>query len=187
MPNPDMDESAWRRAVDATAAVYGSTAFEIAFALVTAIVAAFAVLIGDGSTKDQIASAILIVASGMALVLFLVFAVQLALAPLQQRNELRSAWPTGPIREPVNVDLNLREFARKFQDLATKASEYQVLTPDFESAADKLAEEAVQFSSEHVPSQAKAFIELPPQTSFVRVQQARSRTLRSIADELARE
>jgi len=152
--DPDFNESAWRRAISSTGAIYGSTTFQLALGLVTIIVGSFAVLLGDGSTKDQIASAIFITASGVALVLLLVFAVQLALAPTHQRNELRRNWPGAVVEEPPNVELTLRNFSRIGDDLVKRITGYGgYVDSDDRELAENWTQDVVHFLSRRKGSQ----------------------------------
>ena len=160
MADPNLTESAWRRAKEDAAGVYPTTAFQIGGALVTLIAGAIAAVVSaNESTSIQIAVPVLggAVALGMTFLAVLIF--QLAAAPVRQRNALRANWPTSAPRKSLNVEIALRNLHRKGDDLATRLEKEGYAEEDREKV-DAWAEEVVALMTDNVPDDAtRKFLE----------------------------
>ena len=157
---PALRESAWSRAKADANRVYRSPLFGIALALVGLMATSIGVLFTVGSTVStgtQVAVPLLSGTAAIAITFLIVLVLQTASAPVRQRNELRQSWPVGPIHEPPNVELTLRNYVRRgeaVQDRVDGAS-----TRDDRRAAEDWAEEVVQFLMAHgPPDAARAFL-----------------------------
>jgi hypothetical protein len=152
---PNLNESAWGRAVTATARVYRTSTFWVGVAIVGVIAAGVAVIVTDDphtATQTKVAVPIVIGVAALGAVLVGAFLVQLALAPVQQRNELRRDWPTEPLHGPVNVETSLRNYSRQMLDMAN-GTWYD----DFQQDSESLHNKATAFLSEHAPDLVKDF------------------------------
>jgi hypothetical protein len=93
MTEPNLTESARTRARRDAARVYPSTEFEVAAALMTIIAGSIAaVASASDNATTQIALPIIGGAISLLLTFGAVWCIQLAVAPLRQRNELRMHW-----------------------------------------------------------------------------------------------
>lgn len=151
--DPDLNESAWQRAIAAARRVYPSTEFEVAAALMTIIAGAIAAGASAGEdTTTQIAIPVL----GGTVALLMTFAVvlgfQLVAAPIRQRNELRAAWNVAEI-ETVNVDLTLRNAHRRGNELAQRFEQRMAISALNREEAEAWTEEVVALLAAHVPEE----------------------------------
>jgi hypothetical protein len=150
--DPDLNESAWQRAAENASRIYRTSEFGGAATLMTIIFGAVAAVAADGE-KATTQIAILILGGAVALLLtfVVVLAVQLATAPVRQRNELRQAWRMPEI-ETVNVDLTLRNAHRRGNELAQgfEAKGGSTTRTDREKA-DAWVEEVVALLAAHLP------------------------------------
>lgn len=160
MTNLNLTESAWRRAVAESARIYPSIGFGVAATLTTIIFGAVAAVAAAAeSTTNQIAYPIIGGALALALTFAVLFAVQLAVAPTLQRNELRAAWAMPEI-ETVNVDLMLRNAHRRGNELAQSLEGTNGTTTSQRNEIDQWVEEVVQLLAAHRPPEdGRAFIE----------------------------
>lgn len=188
MAEPDLHESAWDRAKAAAGEAYRSTAFQVSLALSGLICVSGAVIFtADSSTpvQTQIAVPILAGVIGLLIPFLAVLALQAAKAPLAQRNELRRAWDSEPLREPVNVELTLLNYARTAEDNADSMAALGNYTKTEEEALEEWTDDVARFLSAHAPDHGREFIEAGrgvvgvPQKSRLRAQK-----LRDIADKL---
>lgn len=164
MADPNLTESAWQRAAEVSARVYRTTEFGVAATLMTIIFGSVAAVASAGQdTTTQIAAPILGGALALALTFAVLFVVQLAAAPVRQRNELRAHWPrpgAKPVEKPVNVELTLRNERRRGSDLKAALSNKWSTTTFDEQEAETWTSGVVQFLNEHVDEAAvKEFIE----------------------------
>ena len=96
--------------------MYRSFEFSIAMTLLGLIAAGVAVPFTDGPNVGlvtRIDVPVLAGATSVAIALLAVLVMHSVAAPLRQRNELRQGWPVGPIEQPVNLGLALREYHRR--------------------------------------------------------------------------
>lgn len=187
MADPDLHESAWKRATTDAARTYPTTGFEIAAALVTLIFGAVAAVVSAGeNTTAQIAVPVIGGALALSLTFGIVFIAQLIRAPLQQRNELRQHWtrPEPEPVQPVDVGLSLRDFRRRGDDLIN--SFRQGYHTEDEETGERWTQEVIEFLSKHVePSIAKTFIDASrSETSFLPSLEVRVAALNGIIDEV---
>lgn len=156
MADPDLNESAWQRAIAAARRVYPSTEFEVAAALMTIIAGSIAAVVSaSGDATVRIAVPIL----GGAVALLMTFAVvlvfELVAAPIRQRNELREAWEPSPAIETVNVDLTLRNGHRRGNELAQRLEQRLAIKrgigADERQEAEAWTEEIVALLAAHAP------------------------------------
>jgi len=185
MADPDLHESAWKRATSDAARTYPTTGFEIAATLVTIIFGAVAAVVSAGeNTTTQIAAPIIGGALALSLTFGIVFVAWLVAAPLRQRNELRQHWtrPEPEPVQPVDVGLSLRDFRRRGDDLVN--SFRQGYDPEDEETGERWTQEVIQFLSKHVdPGIAKTFIDASrSETSFLPSLEARVAALDGIID-----
>lgn len=163
MSDPNLTESAWRRARSESVRIYPSTEFEVAAALMTIIAGAVAAVASAGETiTAQIAVPIVGGAVALLFAFGVVFAVQLVAAPIRQRDELRRAWsrPEPQPVQPVNVELTLRNERRKGGDLLNSFVGALGHTTADELAVEEWTEGLVDLLSEHLDADAaKRFIE----------------------------
>lgn len=151
MGDPNLTESAWQRAANASARTYRTTEFGVAATLMTIIFGAVAAVAADGEqATTQVAILILGGAVALLLTFAIVLAVQLAAAPVQQRNELRAAWQTPEI-ETVNVGLTLRNLHRRGHELAQKIEARGAADGRQIEDAEAWTEETVKLLAAHVP------------------------------------
>lgn len=73
------------------------------------------------------------------------------------RDELRAAWPSEPIRRPVDVEQNIRDFIRKAEDRAARMRRGYT-SPDVR-VVESWTDGVVAFLSEHASEHATSFIE----------------------------
>jgi hypothetical protein len=160
MADPNLTEGAWQRAARTSAHLYKTTAFGVAATLMTIIFGSVAAVASAGhDTTTQIAAPILGGALALALTFAVLFVVQLGAAPVRQRNELRAAWDSPPIKT-VKVGLTLRDFHRKGTELLHRfgSMQYGIGRPELEETVE-WADGVVAFLSEHAPEEStKAFI-----------------------------
>lgn len=125
MADPDLSESAWRRAKRDATGVYRSATFALSMVVLGLLAAAVAGL--ETSVRVDTETRILVplvfglgaVACGSLAVLVL----EVAASPLRQRDELRRAWASPA---PVDPGLALRDLRRRGRDLLAELG-----TPDF--------------------------------------------------------
>lgn len=154
MAEPNLSESAWQRAKVDAAGVYRTTTFQLGGALLTAIFSALALIAQEGQpTTTQVAVPILAAAVAILLSVVIVFACQLAAAPVRQRNELRQAW-TMPEIETVNVGLTLRNAHRRGNELAQLLEARQGVARGHREEIDAWVEEVVAILAAHLPDEA---------------------------------
>lgn len=189
-PNPNLDESAWSRALTATGRVYGSSTFQIGLSIVFLLASGIALIFtadSDASTVKKAAVTVVVGLVALVLVLIGAFLFELAAAPLRQRNQLRRAWPTEPIRKPVDSELAVREFARRGEDREKKITDFSGgYTSDDLEWTERWTAEIVQFLSEHVASETAFFISASKDAGNVHAQLgSRVQALEEIAERLA--
>jgi hypothetical protein len=150
---PDLHETAWARAKADAGRVYRSGLFQLGAALVQAVVLPLAILLADdgASTEDKIAATVLFGAVALTLTVLIVLITKVVTAPATQRNELRRAWPSGPIEKPVDVRLSLLNYARQIQDLTDTMREYGFRRAD-EDRLDALTQEVTDFMASRATS-----------------------------------
>jgi hypothetical protein len=162
--DPDLNESAWQRAIASARRVYPSTEFEVAAALMTIIAGSIAAVASAGAdTTIQIAIPILGGAVALLMTFAVVLAFQLVAAPIRQRNELRRAWgPAEPVK-PINIELTLRNERRKASGFYRVNRRGTVVrTKEDEQGAEEWTNRVVGLLSEHVDADAaREFIEAP--------------------------
>lgn len=183
MSDPNLTESAWQRAMTDAARIYPTTAFEVAATLMTIIFGAIAAVVSAGEdTTTQIAIPILGGAVALLTTFAVVFGFQLIAAPIRQRNELRQNWsrPAADSVQPVNVELSLRDFRRRGDDLLN--SFRRGYTTEDEETAERWTGETIQFLSQHCdPALAQSFIDASRgQTAFFPSFEARIAALNGI-------
>lgn len=165
MADPNLTESAWRKAKQDASRIYPSTEFEVAAALMTIIAGAIAAVVAASeNTTTQIAAPIIGGAVALLITFGVVFAVQLAAAPVRQRNELREAWDPGESVRPIDIELTLRNERRKASGFyrRTPRGGGWVQTQEHEKAAEEWTNRIVGLLSEHVDEDsAREFIEAP--------------------------
>lgn len=116
----NLTESAWQRAKKDAAAAIKMSAFGIAAAIVGTVFAAAALVVAEGEpATTQAGASIFFGVLSMGVTLALIFLVQLAAAPVRQRNELRASFGTAEVGS-VNVDLMLRNAHRRGNELAQR-------------------------------------------------------------------
>jgi hypothetical protein len=138
---PNLSESAWRRAKSDAAGVYSSIAFQTGGTLVTLIVGAVAAAISaDESSTAQIAIPVLggAVAIGMSFLAVLMF--QVAAAPIRQRDALREAWPSAGNQSSGDTTVKLWNAYRQGRDLALRLDAQVAAERDW-TAAERWANE----------------------------------------------
>lgn len=151
--DPNLTESAWQRAKVDAAGVYRTTTFQLGGALMTAIFSALALIAQEGQpTTTQIAVPILAAAVAILLSVVIVFACQLAAAPVRQRNELRGAWES-PAIETVNVEISLRNAHRKGDELLTQFGAGRGYTTSQRKEAEAWADGAISLMASRVPEE----------------------------------
>ena len=188
MADPNLTESAWQRAKVDAAGVYQSTTFQLGGALLTAIFSALALIAQEGQpTTTQVAVPILAAAVAILLSVVIVFACQLAAAPVRQRNALREAWETPEI-ETVNVDLSLRNAHRKGDDLANQLESQRGLYSGDPRRVEDWTEEVAHLLAGNVPDEeARKFLEAATTkqgAGLVPRLRARLKALQQIIDKL---
>ena len=188
MANPNLSESAWQRAKLDAEGIYKTTTFGVALAIMELLAVPAAVLAtaGHNDTATQVAVPIISGALAVALAFIVVLVVQLAAAPVRQRNELRQGWdqPEPEPAQTVNVELTLRDFRRKGSDLL-KSFSGGYATED-EEAAERWTAETIEFLSQNCETDlASRFIDASQNhTEFIRSLEARLSALRGIINSL---
>jgi len=190
---PDSDplkESAWDRAKADAEGVYRTPWFGLAVAIVELLAIPTAVLFtagGDTSTATQIAVPILSGAVALVIVFLSVLVIQLAVAPVRQRNELRREWPSPLRRTPLSAEIALRNLVRTGDDMADSMSQGMGYTTDDEEAAQNWTNEVVQALSEgEAEAAARDFIAASEGVPGApRKLRARVKKLREIAEGMA--
>jgi hypothetical protein len=182
----DLSESAWQRAVAESARIYPTISFGTAASLATIVVGAVAAVASAGdNTTTQIAYPIIGGALALALTFGVLFAIQLAAAPVRQRNELRDNWVRPESGRPINVELTLRNERRKANTFyRVRANGTFTRTKEDEEGAEEWTNRIVGLLTEHVgPDAAREFIEAPGNlTQFKPRLDAQTRTLDRIID-----
>lgn len=185
MADPNLTESAWKRAKVDAAGIYNTTTFQLGGALLTAIFSALALIAQEGQpATTQIAVPILAAAVAILLSVVVVFAFQLAAAPIRQRNELRDSW-SEPTR-PVNVELTLRDAYRKGNDLAKELEAREGHTRRDKELSKNWADAVVPLLAGNVPDQGtRDFLAAGgAESSFVRQLRQQVTALEKIIDEM---
>ncbi len=185
MADPNLTESAWQRAKVDAAGVYRTTTFQLGGALMTAIFSALALIAQEGQpTTTQVAVPILAAAVAILLSVVVVFACELAAAPVRQRNELRQAWQTPEIKT-VNVGLTLRNLHRKGGELTHRGTSMGISRRD-EMLMEEWADGVVDFLVAHVSEDlARPFIAAgSSEAGAGRRLQTRLKALQQIIDKL---
>lgn len=161
MTGPNLSENAWQRAVQASARLCKTTAFGVAATLMTIIFGSVAAVVSAGQdTTTQIAAPILGGALALALTFATLFAVQLAAAPVRQRNELREAWDSDEPGRPIDIELILRNERRKASDFYRIQQGRAVTTAVNRIAAEEWTNRVVELLTEYVDADAaRKFIE----------------------------
>lgn len=163
MADPDLNESAWQRAKDDAWAVVKAPIFGIGGAIVALLFGAAALIASEGQpVATQAATSIFFGVLSVGITLVFIFLVQLAAAPVRQRNALRQAWnrpePEPESVQPVNVALSLSDLRRKGEDL--RISFRNGHDAEGEEAVEIWTREAIQFLSQHCDAAAaKEFID----------------------------
>jgi hypothetical protein len=179
-------ESAWERAKTDAASVYRSSAFGIAVTLVELVSIPVAVLFtvgADTALQTQLAVPVLSGAVALVLAVVGVFAVQLAAAPVRQRNELRHGWTTAPAEDRPDVEMTLRNYIRRGDAVQERfVSGYS--SSDVR-VADEWAEEVSQFLVRYCsPEAARAFLTATSDGRPYERVSAHVASLREIVDQL---
>jgi hypothetical protein len=156
--DPNLNESAWQRAKVEAAGVYRTTTFQLGGTLLAAIFSALALIAQEGQPITT-QGAILVLAAAVAIILsvVIVFACQLAAAPVRQRTELRQAWHAPEVKT-VNVRLTLRNLHRKGGELTRRGTSMGISRRD-EMKMEEWADGVVDFLVAHIPEDlAQTFI-----------------------------
>jgi hypothetical protein len=154
MTDPNLRESAWQRAKVDAARIYPTTEFGVAATLMTIIFGAGAAVASTGdNTTTQIAVPIIGGALALSLTFLVLFFIQLAAAPVRQRNELRANWSVQPI-QAVNIDLTLRDVYRKGNDLAKFLEQREGYSRGHREEAQDWADSVVALLAGNVPDEA---------------------------------
>jgi len=162
MPGPNQNESTWSRAQSDTTRVYGSTAFQVGSGLVTTGATAGLVIALAGSgepTQTQIAVPILAGVVSLMLCFGTIFLVQLAAAPIRQRNEARSQLDPG-LTKTVDPRLELRNEIRKGDDLARAVRRKRGYTQADSETAEEWTNRVAEILAHHgTEAEAVKFVE----------------------------
>src|ERR1700679_3853334 len=160
MADPDLNESAWQKAKQDGASAYTTTAFWIGAALMGLLFAAAALALSDGdSAATQAGASIFFGVLAITVTLGFVFVVQLAAAPVRQRNELRFV-SNASRTPPISFKVALNNAHRRGNDLHQRlaAMETTPSRPD-EELAEKWADEVVALIAMNAPdASTEAFI-----------------------------
>lgn len=152
MADPNLTESAWLRAKDDAIGVYKTPAFWIGAFLVGLLFAAASLIASEGQPlSTQVGVSLFCGTLSMIVTLVFVAAVQLAAAPVRQRNELRGAW-TAPEAQ-TGIVVKLRNAYRKGCDLSARMEEKLPQERDWK-AAEAWAEETAGLLAGSVPEEA---------------------------------
>lgn len=160
--SPDLQESAWTRAVRQSAVIYKSAAFGLAVALAEAVVVPLTVLVTAHSSRTEVQIAVPILAGALTLTLALVgtFVVQLTAASVQQRNELRAGWTTAPAAAPPNPEIQLLNFARIGEEKAEEVRRREVgPTARQQADVEEWTNAVVDFLEAHLPDRGREFLD----------------------------
>jgi hypothetical protein len=162
MAKPNQHEGAWRRAKTDAGVVYGSTAFQVGSSLVTIGATAAAVATVAGSSEPvqtQIAVPILAAVIAVMVCFLAVFAVQLVVAPIRQRDELREAGASSDVH-PVNPKIALRNQLRKGDEMAKTFRRNRGYTSADTAKAEEWTERVVELLAAHASErEASEFID----------------------------
>lgn len=185
MAEPNLTESAWQRAKVDAAGVYRTTTFQLGGALLTAIFSALALIAQEGQpTTTQVAVPILAAAVAILLSVVIVFACQLAAAPIRQRNELREAWQAPEI-ETVNVEISLRNAYRKGDELLARLATRQGYTATQRKEVEAWADGVVSLMASRVQEDmSRRFLSAGEGQGVTQRLRARVDSLRAIIREL---
>src|SRR4051794_12630853 len=112
---PDLHQTVWNRASSASVRVYRTALFGLVQAVVLLVTVPLAILLVDDKapTEKKIAAPVLVGAVTIALTLLVVLVAKLALAPVEQRNDLRRAWPADALEPAINVRITLLDRANQ--------------------------------------------------------------------------
>lgn len=187
MVDPNLNESAWQRAMQDAERIYKTTTFGVALAIMEllAIPAAVLATVGQEETATQIAVPVLSGALALALAFITVLVVQLAAAPVRQRDELRAAW--GEPVKTVNVETTLRNERRKAAGFVTNGHRGPTHTREDKRRAEAWTNSLVNFLSEYVDADAaREFIDAASDTHGFSAQlDAQTAALDRIIDRLS--
>lgn len=164
MADPDLNESAWQRAIASARCVYPSTEFEVAAALMTIIAGSIAAVASAGAdTTIQIAVPILGGAVALLMTFMVVLVFELVAAPIRQRNELRRACGSTEPVKPINIELTLRNERRKASGFYRVRQDGGIIRSSAnEKGAEEWTNRIVGLLSEHLDADAaREFIEAP--------------------------
>lgn len=152
MAGPDLTESAWQRAKDDAAGIYKTATFGVALAIMEllAIPAAVLATAGHEDTARQVVVPILSGAFALAFAFIVVLVVQIAAAPVRQRNELRGAW-TAPEAQ-TGIVVKLWNAYRKGCDLSQRMEDKLPPERDWREA-EAWAEETANLLAGNVPEE----------------------------------
>lgn len=125
MANPDLFESAWRRAKRDAAGVYWSATFALSMFVLGLLAAAGAGLETPvhSDTETRVLVPLAFGLGSLVVGCLAVLAFEVAAAPLRQRDEQRRAWASP---DPVDPELALRNLRRRGRGLLAELG-----TPDF--------------------------------------------------------
>lgn len=153
MADPSLTESAWQRAKDDAAGVYKTATFGVALAIMEllAIPAGVLATAGHEDTTRQVVVPILSGALALAFAFIVILVVQIAAAPVRQRNELRKAWKAP--KAQTGVVVKLWNAYRKGCDLSARMDERLPEERDWK-AAEAWAEETADLLAGNVPETA---------------------------------
>lgn len=153
MADPNLTESAWQRAKVDAAGVYKTATFGVVLAMMELLAVPAAVLatVGHEDTARQVVIPILSGAFALAFAFIVVLTIQVAAAPIRQRNELRAAW-SAPQAQTGTI-VKLWNAYRKGCDLSARMEELLPQERDWK-AAEAWAEETAGLLAGNVPEQA---------------------------------
>ena len=158
MADPNLTESAWQKAKDDAWGVIKSPIFELGAAMVGLVFGAAALIASEGQPgTTQAGSAVFFGVLSFAITLTLIFLVQLAAAPVRQRNALRENWPSTSDEPNGDITVKLWNAYRKGRDLSQQMEGIPARARNWQ-AADAWAEETANLLDGNVPEEkARAF------------------------------
>jgi hypothetical protein len=154
MADPNLTESAWQRAKEDAAGIYKTATFGVALAIMELLAVPAAVLAtaGHEDTARQVVVPILSGAVALAFAFIVVLVVQVAAAPVRQRNELRAAW-SSPVGQPTDIGLRLWNAYRKGSELSRRLEDEPSRASYDRKQADQWAEETAELLAANVPKE----------------------------------
>lgn len=189
MAELDLNESAWQRAKRDAEGIYRTTTFGVALAIMELLAVPVAVLatVNHHDTATQVTVPILSGALALALAFGVILVVQLAIAPVRQRDELRRNWVQSEPVKPVNIELTLRNERRKANGFYSVHNGAMVTTTEDQKGAEEWTNRVVDLLSEYVDADAaREFIEAPKNLTGLRRQlQAQTRVLDQIIERIS--